>query len=126
MKQTCEHCIHFSSCCYMLHDNEGNWIICDEFKDKNKYIYVPFLVGDTSYVVTKCSYSSPYEVIKCTVTKTNLKKDMHFLITCQGRYANGSWYNGSLSSKSLGKTIFLSQWEAKKRCGMLNAKKDKT
>ena len=118
----CINCVHFSICAYTMHDGAGNPLPCDDFMDNSKYIYIPFLVDDDAYVITKYTYSSPYEVVKCKVTKTNLKKAKHFLITCQGKYAKGGRYSGSLSSKSLGKTLFLTQEEAERRCSELNAK----
>lgn len=120
----CINCIHFSICAYTMHDGAGNLLPCDDFMDTSKFVYAPFLVDDISYVITKYSYSSPHEVVKCRVTKTNLKKGMYFLITCQGRYANGNWYRGSLSSTSLGKTLFKTREEAERRCNELNVKKN--
>lgn len=120
----CKNCTHFEMCAYAMRDQAGNLIPCDDFRDKNKYVYAPFFVDDESYVITRYSSSYPYEVIKCKVTKANLKKQGHFLITCQGRYAKGGWYSGSFSSNSLGKTLFETFEEATKGCNKLNAKKN--
>lgn len=123
--KACINCTHFNVCAYIMPDGAGNLFPCDDdFMDANKFVYVPFMVDDISYVITKYSYSSPHEVVKCRVTKTNLKKGMYFLITCQGRYANGKWYRGSLSSTSLGKTLFETREEAERRCKILNDKKN--
>ena len=122
--KACINCTHFNVCAYTMRDAMGNLIPCEDFMDANKFVYAPFVVDGISYVITKYSHSSPYEVVKCRVTKTNLKKGMHFLITCQGRYARGSRYSGSLSSKSLGKTLFETREEAERRCSQLNDKKN--
>lgn len=121
--KSCENCIHLEVCAYTMRDQEGNLIPCDDFLDQYKFVYAPFNVDDTAYVVTQYSYNSSYEVVKCRVTKTNLKKDRNFLITCQGEYAKGSRYSGSLSSKSINKTIFDNFEDAEKKCKKLNEKR---
>lgn len=94
---------------------------CEWFKDKTKFIEKPFNIRDRIYIITKYSYSSPYEIINCMVTKMRFKDDGAITFSCEGRYANGHRYiSGNFKTSSIGKTVFLTQEDAQKKLGELN------
>lgn len=70
------------------------------------------------YVVTRYSKTSGYEVIKCRIKRKTIKTRK--TITVKGRYSNGNPYHSNFVENSLGKTIFLSEEEAKEMCERLN------
>lgn len=45
--KTCEDCMHFEVCCYVV----NNMPICDSFKDKSKFLELPCSIGDTVYEI---------------------------------------------------------------------------
>lgn len=75
-------------------------------------------VGQEVYAVTQWSKMSDFEVIKCTINRKTIKTRK--TITVKGRYFNGSPYHGNFAENSFGKTIFLSEEEAKEACDKLN------
>ena len=119
--KTCKDCICLDRC-KELYDSFGLFInleesvTCKHFKDKSKFIEKPFNIRDYVYVITKCSYSSPYEIIKCMVTKIRLKDCSTVTFSCEGHYANNWRYvSGNFKTTSIGKTVFLTLEEAEKK-----------
>ena len=93
---------------------------CMFFKDKTKFIEMPFNIRDRIYIITKYSYSSPYEIINCMVTKMRFKDDGTISFSCEGHYANNHRYiSGNFKTSSIGKTVFLTQEDAEKKLGEL-------
>lgn len=123
--RSCKNCIHYEVCVkirkpalYGIDENVG----CEQhFKDKSKFIEKPFDVRDTVYIITKCSYSSPYEIIKCLVTKMRIKDCGTITFSCEGHYQNNWRYtSGNFKTSSIGKTVFLTLEEAQKKLEELN------
>lgn len=123
--KSCKNCIHYDVCVkirkptlYGIDENVG----CEQhFQDKSKFIEKPFDIRDTIYIITKYSYSSPYEIIKCMVNKMRLKDGSTITFSCSGLYANKHYYtSGNFKTSSIGKTVFLTREEAEKRLGELN------
>ena len=116
--KTCKDCIHCGPC-GLNPDTPVN--DCDWFKDKSKFIEKPFGIRDNIYIITKYSYSSPYEIIKCLVTKMKLKDGNTITFSCEGHYANLARYvSGNFKTSSIGKTVFLTREEAEKKLEELN------
>ena len=46
--KTCEDCIHCEVCAYISHDLP----ICEDFKDKDKFLELPCPIGETVYMIT--------------------------------------------------------------------------
>ena len=131
--KTCKDCIHCDVCFEFvkirtetlssIQQSED----CLFFKDKSKFIEKPFNIRDYVYVITKCSYSSPYEIIKCMVTKMRLKDGNTVTFRCEGHYANNWRYvSGNFKTSSIGKTVFLTQEAAEKKLEELNNEKERT
>lgn len=69
-------------------------------------------VNDTVYVVTKYGGGN-VEVIECRFMRiTYIRK---FSFSVKGYYANGNFYNANFTDKSVGKNVFLSKEEKKKK-----------
>ena len=120
MKKTCKDCIYAPMCrnCNEYVYNKGR---CEQFKDKSKFIEKPFDIRDHIYIITKYSYSSPYEIIKCMVTKMRLKDGNTVTFSCEGHYANFHRYtSGNFKTSSIGKTVFLTKEEAEKKLEEMN------
>lgn len=116
--KTCKDCIHCDPC-GLSPDTPTNG--CDWFKDKFKFIEKPFEIRDTIYIITKYSYSSPYEIIKCIVNKMRLKDGNTITFSCSGLYANKNYYtSGNFKTSSIGKTVFLTLEEAEKKLEEMN------
>ena len=114
----CGDCIHCGPC-GLVPDTPVNG--CEWFKDKSKFIEKPFDVRDTVYIITKCSCSSPYEIIKCLVTKMRIKDCGAITFSCEGHYANNWRYtSGNFKTSSVGKTVFLTLEDAQKKLEELN------
>ena len=77
-------------------------------------------VGQTVYVITQYRFSSPYEVVKCTVDRKTVKKRKTFSVS--GRYSNGNYYNGTFVEKSINRNVFFSKDNADCECERLNNK----
>ena len=123
MKKTCEDCIHCKVC--LLYDafdyQPGPIEDCIFFKDKAKFIEKPFNIRDRIYIITKYSYSSPYEIINCMVTKMKLKDGDTITFSCEGHYVNNHRYvSGNFKTSSIGKTVFLTLEEAAKKLEEMN------
>lgn len=134
---TCKDCIHHDICLgYLPSDLDKDvWDLCvqgkadeipnieercDQFKDKSKFIEKPFNIGDEVCIITK--RWGTYEIIRCEITKVQLSKNnCTLLFTCFGWYQNNYYsYNGNFTSNSIGKTVFLSEEEARKKLEELN------
>lgn len=112
--KTCEDCIHYNVCLGAFGDSL--YKICYNFEDKSKFIEKPFDIGDHVYIITKYSYASPYEIIKCLVNKMKFKDRNTITFSCYGLYANGNYYKGcNFKTSSVGKTVFLTQEDAQKK-----------
>lgn len=124
--KTCKDCLCLERCKEMyeafgMFMNLEESSICKLFKDKSKFIEKPFDVRDTVYIITKCSCSSPYEIIKCIVTKMRIKDCGTITFSCEGHYANNWRYtSGNFKTSSVGKTVFLTLEEAQKKLEELN------
>ena len=77
-------------------------------------------VGQTVYVIAQERFSSPYEVVKCTVNRKTVKTRKTFSVS--GRYSSGDYYNGTFVEKSINKKVFLFKDKADYECERLNNK----
>lgn len=86
--------------------------LCEEINDVD--------VGQTVYVIAQERFSSPYEVVKCTVNRKTIKTRKTFSVS--GRYNSGDYYNGTFVEKSINKKVFLLKDKADYECERLNNK----
>ena len=81
-------------------------------------------VGQIVYVITQERFSSPYEVVKCTVNRKTIKTRKTFSVS--GRYSSGDYYNGTFVEKSINRNVFLSKDKADCECERLNKNEKST
>lgn len=85
-------------------------------EEQGKLLILPCKPGDTVYVISNYSNSikSDYEIIKAVVTTVRLKSDRKTVgFSCRGKWKNQNPYIGNFTSNSVGKTVFLTEREAK-------------
>lgn len=118
--RNCQECIHLPICkAYKKKHPEVSWrddcaLICPQYKDHKKYLYLPFTVGDTVYVITKRIDNPNKEIVKCTVKKMRILNDTNDIsYSCEGSYANNTWYQGNFRTTSIGKKVFTCEGAAK-------------
>lgn len=116
---TCKDCIHFEACksCWcsfwenkeMTEDDR-----CKMFKDKARFIELPFAVGDTVYIPWR--WDGQQGVAFAKVEEINIydnKNHFMFLIDLQSDDEEFSQkYDGWKTDKSIGETVFLTPEEA--------------
>ena len=102
----CFDCIHYPVC-------ENCTKICAEFKDSEKFVEIPFSLGDTVYVINLGDYTTDYkpfimEKEICSITKTLMydgtESEWHVTL-------NGYCYSFS----SFGSTWFIDRFAAEER-----------
>ena len=91
---TCKGCLHDIVCPYSLAE-----VICDDFKDRSKFVELPFKTGDRIYVVD----IRLEKIIERIITEIRITD-------CDTIYAK--CYGFSYPSYSFGKTVFLTKEEA--------------
>jgi hypothetical protein len=118
--RTCQECIHLPICkAYTKRHPDTHWndecaLVCKQYKDHKKYLYLPFTVGDTVYVITKRTKNSDKEIVKCTVKKMRILNDTNDIsYSCEGSYSNNTWYQGNFRTTSIGKKVFTCEGAAK-------------
>ncbi|MEE0874144.1 MAG: hypothetical protein UIH27_11885 [Ruminococcus sp.] len=50
---TCADCVHVEVCNSRIPDPNNERIICEQFKDRSRFVELPCKVGDTVYVIEK-------------------------------------------------------------------------
>lgn len=88
----------------------------EDMEEQGKLLILPCKPGDTVYVISNYSNSikSDYEIIKAVVTTVRLKSDRKTVgFSCRGKWKNQNPYIGNFTSNSVGKTVFLTEQEAK-------------
>lgn len=100
---TCEDCIHYDVC---KEDNlalaghtlvESTAEVCDNFKDKSKYIELPCKVGDKIWLAHNCygsKWVDNYNILKVGITVKGMLADVGY------------------DFKDIGETVFLTREEA--------------
>ena len=83
-------------------------------------------LGKEMYVVAKYLPSSPYQVVKVTVTKMRYdpRKDKKYF-SVEGKWSNGCYYNGTFNKGSIEKTIFSRELDANDQAEKKNARREK-
>lgn len=79
----------------------------------NNAFTLPFNIGDTVFVVTQYGISNK-EIICCKVGTMRVTKK-GIVYSVQGKYNNGNCYIGTFAISSIGKTIFLTEEDAKRK-----------
>lgn len=99
---SCKDCIHCEMCTL---PNAFNEIICNHFKDRNKFVELPCMVGDTVYV--KMQFGGYAE---------GLVRDYSYFITCGFCVVvtGDKFCKQNIPFSEFGKTIFLTSEEAEK------------
>ena len=128
--KSCKDCVHYDVCIYVEMDAERVEELCDKFKDKSKFIEIPFNIGDTVYVITNIDgiKSNGKEIIECEISNMSFKQDGKTIVySCRGRYSSLGYYSGNFVFNSIGKTVFLTREEAEealKNGVKINAKRN--
>ena len=87
----------------------------EDLEEQGFILKAPCRIDDIVYVKTRYSVVRPYEIVECRVSKiAALSSGKGASITCAGRYANGSPYNGNFRISSFGKKVFTNKDEAEK------------
>ena len=121
--RTCQECIHRPICkAYKKKHPDVLWkdecaLVCPQYKNHLKYLYLPFTLKDTVYVITKSpNNTSNKEIVRCEVSSLRILNDTNDIsYCCTGRYSNGSIYQGNFRTSSVGKKVFLYEEDAKEK-----------
>lgn len=91
---TCKDCLHAEICPWYC-----DGVVCEHFKDRSKFVELPFKTGDRIYVVD----IRLEKIIERIITEIRITD-------CDTIYAK--CYGFSYPSYSFGKTVFLTKEEA--------------
>lgn len=119
--KTCKECIHYGICrldVYFVHANNGDTYQCQDsdkveedceaFTDKSEWIHLPCKVGDTMFITIGDS------IIRYEIKRFEIDDLMIWAKGVNNDYAGDVRTVTRCISFDLGKTIFLSEEEAKK------------
>lgn len=110
---SCEDCIHYNVCtelctgidmCLLMKDEYADRL-CSNFKDKSKFIELPCKVGDKLYMPLK----SLFNILCYNVLEISINEHGVYIIAS----LNGGCYPENFDISAIGKTIFLTEEEAK-------------
>lgn len=88
----------------------------EDMEEQGKLLIIPCKPEDTVYVISNYSNyrKSDCEIIKAVVTTVRLKSDGKTVcFSCRGKWKNKNPYIGNFTSNSVGKTVFMTEQEAK-------------
>lgn len=87
----------------------------EDMEEQGKILSIPCKPEDTVYVISDYSNNKTrFEIIKAVVTTVRLKNDGKTVsFSCRGKWKNQNPYIGNFVSNSIGKTVFLTEQEAK-------------
>lgn len=87
----------------------------EDMEEQGKILSIPCKPEDTVYVISDYLNSKTrFEIIKAVVTTVRLKNDGKTVsFSCRGKWKNQNPYIGNFVSNSIGKTVFLTEQEAK-------------
>ena len=117
--KSCKDCVHYAVC-YELTYHEPNGEIagnksCKNFKDKSKFIEIPFNIGDTVYVIPSIDGIKPIRksIIECEISNIIFNQDGKTVgYSCEERYSGYFYYSCIFLFNSIGKTVFFTREEA--------------
>lgn len=105
---TCRNCAIYQAIQKLAH--------YEDMEEQGKLLILPCKPEDTVYVISNYSNyrKSDCEIIKAVVTTVRLKSDGKTVcFSCRGKWKNQNPYIGNFVSNSVGKTVFLTEQEAK-------------
>lgn len=114
--KTCKDCVHYPICSdvgvarYDIFDDDERYTTCIMFKDKSKFIELPCSIGDTVY------YPYAGKILEKKVTAYHRIYDAR-----SGIQGINWWYEldndeaETMDIDLIGKTVFLTREEAKKK-----------
>lgn len=119
---TCKDCVHNDVCNYWVKKQYGEnryleareGFICEDFKDKSKFVELPCKVGDIVYLIPALVNMIGFnikgiEIFKCKVKSITIQSNNSIRVNlCQGDKTI-SYY---IQSFDFGKTVFLTYEEA--------------
>jgi hypothetical protein len=87
----------------------------EDMEEQGKILSIPCKPEDAVYVISDYSNNKTrFEIIKAVVTTVRLKNDGKTVsFSCRGKWKNQNPYIGNFVSNSIGKTVFLTEQEAK-------------
>lgn len=113
--KSCKDCVHYDVCIYVEMDAERVEELCDKFKDKSKFIDIPFNIGDTVYVIPSIDGIKPIRksIIECEISNIIFNQDGKTVgYSCEERYSGYFYYSCIFLFNSIGKTVFFTREEA--------------
>lgn len=117
--KSCKDCIHYDVCEYWSNKTNQAYYsygsYCEYFKDKSKFIDIPFNIGDTVYVIPSIDGIKPIRksIIECEISNIIFNQDGKTIgYSCEERCSNYFYYSCIFLFNSIGKTVFLTREQA--------------
>lgn len=104
----CKDCVHYEPCLEYgnILDPIHGGLICDDFKDRSKFVELPCKIGDTVYL----KLNGIAEILEGDVRKMSFSRKNE-LIICIGRRQGRYYTTGNFKLSSFGKTVFSAREE---------------
>ena len=99
---------------------------CPHFKDRTRFVELPYKVGDTVYFATKDKFNSA-TIDEITITENGLQ--FYWIQYDKSYETTEIWDDGTFFDKDIGKTVFLTPEAAEKALNSSenpNSRKEKT
>ena len=116
---TCKDCLHCDVCDYWHkeaypHDHEvSDYSICRDFKNKNAYVEVPCVIGQTVWRL--CTwFKSPAEIVESRVSMIQQKADKSWKFRISNRYGTCDF-----KAEEIGQYVFITKEEAEEALAKL-------
>ena len=106
-EKSCKGCLHYEVCLNMLRTFDEK-ILCSKFIDRSEWVHLPCKVGDTMFITIGDS------IIRYEIKRFEIDDLMIWAKGVNNDYALDAQTVMRCISFDLGKTIFLSEEEARK------------
>lgn len=100
----CIDCYHFTLCDFSKNFNKRSGVRCAYFKDRSKFVELPFTVGDTVFCL------SNKKIITCRVVKIIIYSKISLTFVCVTK--NHTFFERN--KYDIGKTVFFIKEDAEK------------
>ena len=113
-------CAHYDVCEHWAYKSNQEYYpyytYFEYFKDKSKFINIPFNIGDIVYVIPSIDGIKPIgkEIIECEINNIIFNQDGKIIgYSCEERYGGYFYYSCIFYLILLEKTVFFTREEAK-------------
>lgn len=106
---TCKDCVHYDVCNRIGNKILNGFEVCDQFKDKSRFVELPCKAGDILYEITERRIKSHW--VKCIVRRVVLRIE----VGLNGYISAKCGTTISVPLQNIGKTVFLTREEAEEK-----------